>query len=45
MRKAIGGGMRQAGIIAASGIYALDHMVQRLADDHSHAQQIAQGLE
>jgi threonine aldolase len=36
-RKMLGGGMRQAGIIAASGIYALQHHVQRLQQDHDHA--------
>ena len=40
-RKRLGGGMRQAGIIAAAGIYALDHNVNRLADDHAHARLIA----
>ncbi len=44
MRKMVGGGMRQAGIIAAAGIYALDHMVDRLADDHAHAKILAHGL-
>ena len=38
MRKMLGGGMRQAGIIAAAGVYALEHMVERLADDHANAQ-------
>ena len=37
-RKMLGGGMRQAGIIAAAGIYALDHHIDRLADDHANAQ-------
>ena len=44
MRKVLGGGMRQAGIIAAAGIYALEHMVDRLADDHDNAQRAAEGL-
>jgi threonine aldolase len=44
MRKALGGGMRQAGIIAAAGIVALDTMVDRLADDHANAQRLAKGL-
>ncbi len=44
MRKMLGGGMRQAGIIAAAGVYALDHMVDRLADDHDNAQALARGL-
>jgi len=43
-RKLLGGGMRQAGIIAAAGVYALDHMVDRLADDHEHAKLLARGL-
>ncbi|RZK49383.1 MAG: threonine aldolase [Pedobacter sp.] len=37
IRKVLGGGMRQAGFLAAAGIYALDHQVARLADDHAHA--------
>jgi threonine aldolase len=44
-RKLLGGGMRQAGILAAAGLVALTQMVERLADDHSHAQQLAQGLQ
>ena len=44
MRKQLGGGMRQCGIIAAAGIYALDNMIDRLADDHSNAQRLAEGL-
>jgi threonine aldolase len=36
-RKVFGGGMRQAGYLAAAGIYALDHHIDRLADDHKHA--------
>jgi threonine aldolase len=44
MRKVLGGGMRQAGIIAAAGIYALEHMIERLADDHDNAQRAAAGL-
>ncbi len=43
-RKMLGGGMRQAGIIAAAGIYALDHMVDRLAEDHENAKLLARGL-
>ena len=43
-RKALGGGMRQAGILAAAGLYALEHHVQRLADDHENAQFLAAGL-
>jgi threonine aldolase len=44
MRKMVGGGMRQAGIIAAAGVYALDHMVDRLAEDHENARLLARGL-
>ena len=44
LRKMVGGGMRQAGILAAAGLYALDHQVQRLADDHANAQMLAEGL-
>ena len=43
-RKMLGGGMRQAGIIAAAGQYALEHNVQRLADDHDNAAELARGL-
>ncbi len=43
-RKLLGGGMRQAGIIAAAGIVALEQMVDRLAEDHEHAKHLAQGL-
>ena len=43
-RKMVGGGMRQAGIIAAAGIVALDTMVDRLADDHANAKRLALGL-
>lgn len=41
VRKVFGGGMRQAGFLAAAGIYALQHNIKRLAEDHAHAQQIA----
>ena len=44
LRKMLGGGMRQAGILAAAGIYALDHMVDRLAEDHQRASMLAKGL-
>ena len=44
MRKLLGGGMRQAGIIAAAGIVALEQMVERLAEDHEHCKQLAYGL-
>lgn len=43
-RKVLGGGMRQAGILAAAGIVALTEMVDRLADDHANAKQLAQRL-
>lgn len=43
-RKILGGGMRQCGIIAAAGIVALNEMVDRLAEDHVHAQKLAQGM-
>ncbi|MFA7123786.1 MAG: beta-eliminating lyase-related protein, partial [Candidatus Delongbacteria bacterium] len=43
-RKMLGGGMRQAGVIAAGGIYALENNVQRLSEDHQKAQILAQGL-
>jgi len=41
-RKRLGGGWRQAGVLAAAGLHALDHHVQRLADDHAHARQLAE---
>lgn len=44
LRKMVGGGMRQAGLLAAAGLYALDHHVERLADDHANAQFLADGL-
>jgi threonine aldolase len=43
-RKMLGGGMRQAGILAAAGIFALEHNVRRLADDHENAARLAEGL-
>ncbi len=43
-RKALGGGLRQAGILAAACLYALDHHVDRLADDHANAAHLALGL-
>ena len=45
VRKVFGGGMRQAGFIAAAGIYALQNNIERLAEDHAHAQQIAAALQ
>lgn len=44
LRKMLGGGMRQAGVIAASGIYALQHHVQRLAEDHAHAARLGEAV-
>ncbi|MDA8135660.1 MAG: low-specificity L-threonine aldolase [Desulfobacteraceae bacterium] len=44
-RKLLGGGMRQAGILAAAGIYALTHNIQRLQEDHENALALAKGLE
>lgn len=45
IRKMAGGGMRQAGVLAAAGTYALNHHVARLADDHALAQRLASGLQ
>lgn len=44
IRKAFGGGMRQSGFLAAAGIYALDHHVERLATDHLHARALSDAL-
>jgi threonine aldolase len=44
VRKMLGGGMRQAGILAAAGIVALEQMVDRLVDDHANARRLAEGL-
>jgi threonine aldolase len=44
IRKALGGGMRQAGFVAAAGVYALEHNIDRLAEDHCHAQLLAAAL-
>jgi threonine aldolase len=44
-RKRLGGGMRQAGIIAAAGLYALEHNIARLADDHANAAAIAEAVD
>jgi len=44
LRKVLGGGWRQAGVLAAAGLYALDHHVERLADDHRRARLLAEGL-
>jgi threonine aldolase len=43
-RKMLGGGMRQAGILAAAGLHALDHHVDRLKEDHANARRLADGL-
>ncbi|HRO46253.1 GntG family PLP-dependent aldolase [Agriterribacter sp.] len=45
IRKILGGGMRQAGYLAAGGLYALQHHVSRLSEDHAHARQIAKTLQ
>jgi threonine aldolase len=44
VRKLFGGGMRQAGVLAAAALYALDHHIERLAEDHRHAQMLAQAI-
>ena len=44
IRKSVGGGMRQCGIIAAAGIEALENMTARLADDHANAKRLAEGI-
>jgi threonine aldolase len=44
LRKMLGGGMRQAGVLAAAASYALDHHIDRLAEDHAHARRLAEGL-
>ena len=44
IRKALGGGMRQAGVLAAAGLIALEQMVNRLAEDHQRAKNLAHGL-
>ncbi len=43
-RKQLGGGMRQAGVLAACGLYALEHHIERLAEDHAHAVRLAEGI-
>ncbi len=42
LRKRLGGGMRQVGVLAAAGLYALDHHLERLAEDHEHARVLAE---
>jgi len=44
IRKRLGGGMRQSGILAAAALYALDHNMERIADDHANAKRLADGL-
>lgn len=44
MRKMLGGGMRQAGVLAAAALYALEHHIDRLAEDHTNAKRLADGL-
>ena len=44
IRRMVGGGMRQAGVIAAAALYALEHNVERLPDDHANARRLADGL-
>jgi threonine aldolase len=45
IRKMLGGGMRQAGVLAAAALHALDHHIERLADDHTNARTLAEGLQ
>jgi threonine aldolase len=45
VRKMLGGGMRQAGVLAAAVLHALDHHIDRLAEDHANARRLAQGLQ
>ena len=45
VRKMLGGGWRQAGILAAAGLYALDNHIERLAEDHKNARRLAQGIQ
>jgi threonine aldolase len=45
LKHLFGGAMRQAGIVAAAGLYALDHHVERLAEDHANARRLAEGLD
>jgi len=45
VRKMLGGGLRQAGVLAAAVLHALDHHVDRLADDHANARRLAEGLQ
>jgi threonine aldolase len=45
IRKLVGGGMRQVGVLGAAGLYALDHHVERLAEDHQNAARLALGID
>ena len=45
VREMLGGGMRQAGVLAAAALYALDHHIERLAEDHANARRLAEGLQ
>ena len=45
VRKMVGGGMRQAGVLAAAALHALDHHIERLAEDHANARRLAEGLQ
>lgn len=45
VRKMLGGGMRQAGVLAAAALHALDHHIDRLAEDHANARRLAEGLQ
>ncbi len=45
LKQLMGGAMRQSGILSAAGVYALDHHVERLAEDHHHAQALYEGLD
>ena len=44
-RKMLGGGLRQVGVLAAAALYALDHHIERLAEDHANARRLAEGLQ
>jgi threonine aldolase len=44
LKHLFGGAMRQAGVVAAAGLYALEHHVERLAEDHANARRLAEGL-
>jgi len=44
LRKMLGGGMRQAGVVAAAALHALEHHVERLAEDHAHARRLGEGI-